>query len=151
NFFKSGGGCRNTGEIAGVFLHEWGHGLDSNDGGGSDNPSEAYADITAMLSTHVSCVGRGFDMVNNCTGYGDACLNCTGIRDQDWDKRTNHTPAVPWGHCSTTTTTNCTTNAQCPAGQTCVGGFLRLFCPSGAGPCGKEVHCESYVSAEALY
>ena len=28
NFFKSGDGCRNTGEIAGVFLHEWGHGLD---------------------------------------------------------------------------------------------------------------------------
>src|SRR5262249_27343811 len=25
NFYKSGGGCNNTGEIAGVFLHEWGH------------------------------------------------------------------------------------------------------------------------------
>jgi hypothetical protein len=59
NFFKSGGGCRNTGEIAGVFLHEWGHGLDSNDGGGSDNPGEAYADITAICP-RASCVGRGF-------------------------------------------------------------------------------------------
>src|SRR5262249_42327008 len=39
NFFKSGGGCANTGEIAGVFLHEWGHGLDENDGGDFDNPS----------------------------------------------------------------------------------------------------------------
>ena len=37
NFFKSGGGCNNTGEIAAVFLHEWGHGLDQNDGGGTDN------------------------------------------------------------------------------------------------------------------
>jgi len=26
NFFRSGGGCRNTGELAGVFDHEWGHG-----------------------------------------------------------------------------------------------------------------------------
>jgi hypothetical protein len=39
NFFKSGVECRNTGEIAGVFLHEWGHGLDQFDGGlGVDTP-----------------------------------------------------------------------------------------------------------------
>jgi subtilisin-like proprotein convertase family protein len=126
NFFKSGGGCRNTGEIAGVFLHEWGHGLDSNDGGGSDNPGEAYADITAIMSTHVSCVGRGFDMTSNCGGYGDACLNCTGIRDQDWNQHNSHAPATP-------------------------SGFLTTFCPGGAGPCGKEVHCESYVGAETLW
>ncbi|HSE39930.1 MAG TPA: endopeptidase, partial [Acidobacteriota bacterium] len=28
NFYRSGGGCRNTGELAGVFDHEWGHGMD---------------------------------------------------------------------------------------------------------------------------
>ena len=126
NFFKSGGGCRNTGEIAGVFLHEWAHGLDSNDGGGTDNPGEAYADITAIMSTHVSCVGRGFFQSGTCSGYGDTCLTCTGIRDMDWDKRTNHTPATP-------------------------SGFLTSFCPSGAGPCGKEVHCESYPASETLW
>jgi len=27
------GGCSNTGEIAGVFDHEWGHGMDANDAG----------------------------------------------------------------------------------------------------------------------
>jgi subtilisin-like proprotein convertase family protein len=126
NFFKSGGGCRNTGEIAGVFLHEWGHGMDSNDGGGTDNPGEAYADITAFMSTHVSCVGRGFFMSSNCDGYGDACLNCTGIRDQDWNAHASHAPATP-------------------------AGFLTTNCPSGSGPCGKEVHCESYVGAETLW
>ena len=31
NFFSSGSGCRNTGEIAAVVDHEWGHGLDDND------------------------------------------------------------------------------------------------------------------------
>ena len=35
NFYRSGGGCRNTGELAGVFDHEWGHGMDDNDANGS--------------------------------------------------------------------------------------------------------------------
>ena len=126
NFYKSGGGCNNTGEIAGVFLHEWGHGMDQNDGGGYDNPSEAYADITAFMNTHVSCVGRGFFQSGQCSGYGNACLNCTGIRDQDWDQRTNHTPSTPQG-------------------------FLTTNCSSGGGPCAKEVHCEGYVGGETLW
>jgi hypothetical protein len=126
NFFKSGGGCNNTGEIAGVFLHEWGHGLDENDGGGYDDPTEAYADITALISTHVSCVGRGFYQSGNCSGYGDACLNCTGIRDQDWDQHASHTPATP-------------------------SGFVTSDCGGGDSPCGREQHCETYVSAEAIF
>ncbi len=126
NFYRSGGGCRNTGEIAGVFVHEWGHGIDENDGGGYDNPSEAYSDIVAFMQTHVSCVGRGFFMSGNCSGYGDTCINCTGIRDQDWNKRQNHTPATPQG-------------------------FLKNYCGGGSGPCGKETHCESYVAGEAIW
>src|SRR6185295_8158752 len=50
NFFRSGSGCGNTGEIAGVSLHEYGHGLDSNDGDGfsfDNGTGEAYADVTA--------------------------------------------------------------------------------------------------------
>jgi len=126
NFYKSGGGCNNTGEIAGVFLHEWGHGIDQNDGGGYDNPSEAYADITAFMVTHVSCIGRGFFQSGNCGGYGDACLNCSGIRDDDWDTHASHQPHTP-------------------------ANFLQPNCGGGSGPCGKEVHCEGYVSAEALW
>src|SRR5436309_2837019 len=126
NFYKSGGGCNNTGEIAGVFLHEWGHGLDNNDGGGYDNPTEAYADITAFMQTHVSCIGRGFFQSGNCSGYGNACLNCTGIRDVDWDQRANHTPSTP-------------------------SGFAQNNCGGGDGPCGREGHCESYVSTETLW
>ena len=125
NFFKSGGGCANTGEIAGIFLHEWAHGLDANDGGGFDNPSEAYADVTAFMSTHNSCVGRGFTTFN-CGGYGDACLNCTGIRDQDWGKHQSNTPATP-------------------------SGFVTASCPLGSGPCGREIHCEGYVGGQTLW
>ncbi len=126
NFFKSGGGCRNTGEIAGVFLHEWGHGLDNNDGGGYDDPTETYADITALLSTHLSCVGRGFYVSQNCDGYADACLNCTGIRDQDWNMHASHTAATP-------------------------ANFASSHCGGGDSPCGKEQHCETYVAAEAMF
>lgn len=126
NFYKSGGGCRNTGEIAGVFVHEWGHGLDANDGGNYDNPSEAYADVVAFLETRESCVGRGFFMNQTCSGYGDTCLTCTGIRDQDWAARTRSEPASP-------------------------AGFLIQNCPGGGAPCGKEEHCEGYLAGETVW
>jgi hypothetical protein len=126
NFYRSGGGCNNSGELAGVFLHEWGHGLDQNDGGNFDSPSEAYADITSLMATHVSCLGRGFRQFGNCSGYGNPCLNCTGIRELDWDKRLAHTPSTP-------------------------AGFAATNCPGGGGPCGREEHCEGYVSAETLW
>lgn len=126
NFYKSGGGCRNTGEIGGVIHHEYGHGIDQNDGGGYDNPSEAYADVVAIIQERRSCVGRGFFESGTCSGYGDTCLECTGIRDMDWDKRQSHTPATP-------------------------ANFTQPRCGGGGGPCGREVHCESYVPSEAVF
>src|SRR5437867_1344110 len=126
NFYKSGGGCRNTGEISGVVSHEYGHGLDQNDGGGYDNPSEGYADTVAIIQDRRSCVGRGFFMSGNCSGYGDPCLNCSGIRDMDWDQHVSHTPATP-------------------------ANFVQTNCGGGGGPCGREVHCESYIPSEAVF
>ncbi len=125
NFYRSGGGCGNTGEISGIFLHEWGHGLDTNDGGGLDNPGEAYADIVSMLSTHNSCIGRGFK-TSPCAGYGDTCLTCTGVREQDFAGHASQTPATP-------------------------DDFVTIRCPIGNGPCGREVHCEAHVAAETLW
>jgi hypothetical protein len=126
NMYREGGGCRNTGEIAGVVNHELGHGVDENDGGGFDNTSEAYADVTAIIQAHRSCVGRGFYESGVCSGYGDACLSCTGIRDMDFDQHNSHTPATP-------------------------ANFTQSRCGGGSGPCGKEVHCEAYPPAEAIY
>jgi len=127
NFYRSGGGCGNTGEIAAVSIHEWGHGMDQNDGGGYDNPSEAYADVVAILQSRESCVGRGFFIDGStCSGYGDSCLTCTGIREMDWDARQAHTPATP-------------------------ANFTQPNCGGGGGPCGREVHCESYVPSESMY
>jgi hypothetical protein len=132
NFYRSGGGCGNTGEIEGVSLHEYGHGLDSNDGNGSspeNGTGETYGDFTAALATHTSCVGSGF-LTSNCGGYGDACTSCTGVRDIDWAKHTSNTPH----------TVSNFTQVRCPTSGT---GYV--------GPCNREGHCESYISSEALW
>jgi hypothetical protein len=135
NFFKSGGGCSNTGELPGVSLHEWGHGMDSNDGSGvgTDNkPVESRADWTALLQTHQSCTGSGFFMSGNCSGYGDPCLACTGIRDADFAQHTHPTPWTPQN------------NGLPDPGYSCSpGGY--------DGPCGWEDHCESGIATQALW
>ena len=147
NFFRSGGGCANTGELPGVSLHEWGHGMDSNDGNGSspDNGTgETYGDISAMLAIHSSCTGNGF-LSSNCGGYGNACTSCTGVRDTDWAKHARNTPST-------------------------VDNFTRTTCPNPSannpnyvGVCGadamargntankREGHCESLVASEAMW
>ncbi len=81
NFFKSGGGCSNTGEIASVFLHEWGHGLDYNTGTPSSEmaSAEALADSMSFLQTHISCIGHNFHPSYPCDFGCDS--NCTGVRD----------------------------------------------------------------------
>jgi hypothetical protein len=127
NMYRRGNGCGNTGQNQGVVTHEWGHGFDQNDGGGFDNSSESYADVVAIFELRGSCVGPGFYADGRtCSGYGDTCLTCTGIRDHDWDARQAHTPATP-------------------------ANFTQPNCGSGSGPCGRAVHCESYVTSESVY
>jgi subtilisin-like proprotein convertase family protein len=143
NFFKSGGGCRNTGEIAAVFDHEWGHAMDDNDAAGAmSSSSEAYADIAAIYRLHASCVGHGFWHTNDrgCgqtsdgTGFngnesrtGTHCdLDCSGVRDADWDKHEDHIPDTPQN-------------------------FVCVHCDGGSGPCGKQVHCSAAPSRQAAW
>jgi len=131
NFYRSGGGCGNTGEIEAIALHEYGHGLDSNDGNGfspDNGTGETYGDFTAALGTHTSCVGPGF-FSGNCGGYGDACTACSGVRDIDWAKHTSNTPHTVANY----------TQTRCPTH------------PTYRGPCGREGHCESYIASEALW
>ncbi len=128
NFYREGGGCANTGELAGVFDHEWGHGMDDNDAVPTvSNPGEGVADIYAALRLNVSCIGRGFRLNDaNCGGYGDPCTDCTGIRDIDFAKRASGQPHdVTW------------------AGPACGSG--------GGTPCGGSTHCEGYVYSEAVW
>ena len=113
NFYRSGGGCANTGEIAGVFDHEWGHGMDDNDANPSiSSPSgEGIADIYTALRLNDSCIGRNFIPATPCGGFGDPCLTCTGVRDIDYLKRVSGNPhTYTWS------------NANCGGSVHCVGG-----------------------------
>jgi len=59
-FLRSGQGCGNTGEIADVIYHEWGHGIDLNTVEGDGATGEATADVVAMHMSHSALVGPGF-------------------------------------------------------------------------------------------
>ncbi|MGH9362200.1 MAG: endopeptidase, partial [Thermoanaerobaculia bacterium] len=144
NFYRSGGGCRNTGEIAAIFDHEWGHGLDDNDTiGALSNSSEAYADIAAIYRLNASCVGYGFFWTSNrgCgqttdgTGFnqnenqvgGSHCnLDCSGVRDADWDRHADHTPDTALG-------------------------FVCTSCLASSGPCGRQVHCAAAPTRQSAW
>ncbi len=138
NFYRSGGGCSNTGEIAAVFLHEWGHGMDTNSGGAASDKGtgEAVGDTFAFLETKNSCIGPNFRPGVTCTN----CTTCTGVRDvQDFSTLGTKTIAKP----STVADNN---------GINCD----RFTCPylSGGitayqGPMGYEGHCESYIASSA--
>ncbi len=140
NFFKSGGSCANTGEIAAVFDHEWGHGLDNN---GTDPsisaPGEAIADIYAIYRLAEHCMGRGFRPGIACGGYGDPCTACTGVRDLDFASHEGGEPHdLDWISSPTTDLPGDLINGGCVG----VVGTQQ-------GPCGQETHCEGMVPAEA--
>ena len=130
NFYRDSATCRNTGEQAAIFDHEWGHGMDDNGiNGNIAQPGEAIADIHAVLRLNDSCVGRGFFKNTVCSGYGDPCTGtpatgCTGVRDANF---ANHVSGLPHG--MTWLLANCAA-----AGQ--------------RGPCNRETHCEGQIVAE---
>jgi hypothetical protein len=133
NFYRSGGGCRNTGEIAAVFDHEWGHGLDDNDANGVISRSgEAYADIASIYRLEASCVGHGFfqtvnqgcGMTQDGTGFnndeaqvGVHCdTDCSGVRDANSDLHN-------------------------PPGPDTALGFVCNSCSVSSNICGRQTHC----------
>jgi hypothetical protein len=128
NFYHAAGACNNLGEIAAVFDHEWGHGMDNNDTTGTvSNPGEGIADIYMALRLNSSCVGRNAFVSGNCSGYGDACLSCTGFREMDFAQLTSNTPMT-------------------------ITRMLSLCPASGSlGPCARETHCEGQIYGQVLW
>jgi hypothetical protein len=116
-FFSEAFPCANTGQLAGVFDHEWGHGMDDNDvngsiPGSSQGGGEGMADIYAALRLDKACVGRGFFLNGSvCGGYGDPCTpasGCTGIRSIDFADRTSGVPHdLTWVRANCGSTTHC--------------------------------------------
>ena len=136
NFFRAGNGCSNTGELMPVVHHEWGHGMDANDGNpGVSRPGEGIADIFAQNMLVDSCIGRNFRAMQ-CTGFGDPCLSCTGVRESDWAKQASGLPHdIDWILSPT----------SAPGGG-CIGTPTSI-----RSPCGNSVHCEGSIIAEALW
>jgi hypothetical protein len=133
NFFKSVGGCSNTGELAGVILHEWAHGLDENTGGAANEKAsgEAAADTIAFLETRDGCIGQNLQPGVNCPN----CTDCSGVRDvSDFDTSGPAVIAKP-------------SNVANNAGINCD----RLACPYPGfqGPMGYHAHCESLIASSA--
>jgi hypothetical protein len=149
NFYRQGSSgsnvCRNTGEIAAVFDHEWGHGLDTfDDSKGVAPPGEAYADMAAVLRLNTSCIGRGFFLDNTtggfCPGNGDVCTECTGVREVDWMKRYSRSPHdLAW-----VLDQNPTVPGSCPA-------IPPPATPFNSGPCQRSTHCEGTIISEAFW
>ncbi len=150
NFYKSSARCANTGEILGVFLHEWGHGMDSNDGGpfvSEYGSGEAVGDTFAALTTRNACIGWGFyrDPAAVCHN----CTTCTGVRDLSVFARGTARPiASP-------------ANATAAAGMNCgrLRGLGDVACPyihpqmgvPYQGVMGYEGHCESLIAGSAVW
>ncbi len=138
NFYRSGGGCSNTGEIAAVFLHEWGHGMDTKSGGAASDKGtgEAVGDTFAFLETKDSCIGPNFRPGVPCTN----CTTCTGVRDvKDFSLQGTKTIAKP-----STVADNNGINCDrftCP--------YVVNFFTAYQGPMGYEGHCESYIASSA--
>lgn len=136
SFFRAGNGCSNTGELMPVVHHEWGHGMDANDGNpGVSRPGEGIADIFAQNMLVDSCIGRNFRAMQ-CTGFGDPCLSCTGVRESDWARQASGLPHdIDW----------ILSPISAPGGG-CIGTPT-----SNRSPCGNSVHCEGSIIAEALW
>ncbi|MCP4920312.1 MAG: hypothetical protein GY913_25710 [Proteobacteria bacterium] len=90
NFYKAGGGCNNTGQIADVNYHEWGHGFHywSLESGSFDGSiSEGIGDIVSALQTddhimapYFSTGGSGIRELSTDYSYPD---DVTGEVHQD--------------------------------------------------------------------
>jgi hypothetical protein len=128
NFFKAGDvtsgssviSCKNTGEIRDVMQHEWGHGLDDNDGEepgyaagfGDMATGEAVADHIALFVDHDSCIGQSFFNRSSGPFITDAVTmsiaDCDGVRNVDELRTTT-------GKLTTTNVTmNCATVSTAP-------------------------------------
>jgi hypothetical protein len=137
NFYRSGGGCNNTGQIRDVMQHEYGHGIDSNDGLPTTltdrATGEGVGDHIALFVDHDSCIGQSFEdgrntgpfLIDPDTGN---IKTCDGVRNVDELRSTR----------GTVDTTNVATKCS-PVNTACVGPKLR------------ECHCEGEIYGQTGY
>lgn len=83
NFYRSGGGCNNTGEIADVMQHEWGHGIDNETLGGDSATGEGTADHVAFLMQRDPVIGPYFRTTGSGVRHLDWRVNTRGLLTRD--------------------------------------------------------------------
>jgi len=156
NFFVSswvlgGSTCNNTGQIASVMMHEWGHCLDAwaGQGHGDFATGEGHADVMAFFNSHEDCLGPGFFTLNQCcrrppcndTNYyaymaNEACRAKGALRSmENYEDQYSYNTPVPDADA---TTSNIMTRCY----------------PGGAGvpgPLGREVHCEGQIHDQIVW
>ncbi|HSF39213.1 MAG TPA: hypothetical protein VLT87_05420 [Thermoanaerobaculia bacterium] len=139
NFYRSGGGCSNTGELAAVFLHEWGHGMDANAGGAASDKGtgEAVGDTFAFLETKDSCIGHNFQPGVPCYN----CGTCTGVRDVAAFAQGGPKTIARPSTVADNNGINCD-RYSCPF-------YQFFFIGAYQGPMGYQGHCESYIASSA--
>ncbi len=80
NFFRTGGGCHNTGEIGDVMAHEYGHCIQSSLLGGGQGPNgqgEGNGDIAGTFVIDGSVIGIGFQSCSSGLSCpGPSCRDC---------------------------------------------------------------------------
>ena len=134
NFFVGSMRCANTGEIRDVMAHEWGHGLDDNDGRPASSLSvdaatgEAVGDIVAMIRGRDACLGE------SCFASPSdwPSPTCSGVRDLD-------ETAAGHEHGSPATLSTANVASKCGA-----SAYYR-------GPLGREGHCEGEIFGQAFW
>ena len=92
NFFRAGGGCRNTAEAT-IVAHEYGHFVDDTFGGITDDGlSEGWGDLLACLSTRQPVIGPDMQI-----GHGRlrTCDNATRYEARD-DEGDPHDVGEAW-------------------------------------------------------
>ncbi|NTX66287.1 hypothetical protein HUA74_37085 [Myxococcus sp. CA051A] len=157
NFYRSGGGCRNTGEIGAVLDHEWGHGMDDNDTAGTlSNSSEAYGDIAAMYRqpfnpastattgrSPASCVGYGFfQTLNN---------GCGMTADGTGYNVTEAQTGAAWCATNCSGVRDADYAVHNPPTPTTPQNFVCTRCSNGTGPCSRQVHCAGSPVRQAAW
>ncbi|WP_052351036.1 hypothetical protein [Myxococcus stipitatus] len=158
NFYRAGGGCRNTGEIAAVFDHEWGHGMDDNDTAGTlSNSSEAYADIASMYRlpfNPAATPGNGLRSPASCIGYGffqTINNNCGMTADGTGYNVNEAQTGGAWCATNCSGVRDADYAAHNPATPATPQNFVCTRCSSGTGPCGRQVHCAASPVRQAAW
>jgi len=154
NFFKAGTTatlvCANTGEIRDVMQHEWGHGLDSNDGRqpgysvalglGDLATGEGVGDHVALFVDHDSCIGQSF--FNRLSGPflvdpdTSEITQCDGVRNVDELRNTRGNLTIP------------NVEQKCPTAPIDPNNpFAAVY----IGPMLREGHCEGEIYGQFGY